>query len=233
MSSSTPFLTRSAAALALLLPVAAFAAGTVVSVDGKAALERGKQSMPAVDALEVQSGDTLNVSQQSKVELQFEDDSMFAIPGATSLRVDEFRMPAAGAGGKAVYTLMEGGFRTVTGRIGKSVKDQYELHTDLATVTVKGSSYTAMRCRTTCKASKPGLYVRAESGLITVASGAGKLELRPGQVGFVEAKDMMPVLVQSSPFNDPKFASGFDFGDRIETTNEPPRIEQEPPASPS
>jgi hypothetical protein len=224
---------RSAVLVALLAPILAMAQGTVVAVDGKAELARGSQTMPAVDALEVRPGDTLNVSAQSKVELQLADDSVFAIPGAATLRIDEFRMPTAQAGGKAVYTLVEGGFRTVTGRVGKSTKDEYAVNTDLATITVRGSAYTAMRCRVSCKGAKAGLYVRAESGVITVGNGAGRLVLQPGQVAFVEAKDAAPKLVQNSPFNDPIFASAFDFSDRIETTNEPPRIEQENPASPS
>lgn len=224
---------RSAALVAVLAPTMAFAEGTVVAVDGKAQLERGKETMPAVDALEVRAGDTLSVSAQSKVELQLADDSVFAIPGAATLRIDEFRMPTAQAGGKATYTLVEGGFRTVTGRVGKSTKDEYAVNTDLATVTVRGSAYTAMRCRVACKGAKAGFYVRAESGVITVGNGAGKLVLQPGQVAFVEARDSAPKLVQNSPFNDPIFASAFDFSDRIETTNEPPRIERENPASPS
>lgn len=224
---------RSAAFVALLTPVLVLAEGTVVAVDGKAQVQRGKEAIPAVDALEVRAGDTLSVSAQSKVELQLADDSVFAIPGAATLRVDEFRLPSAQAGGKAVYTLVEGGFRTVTGRVGKSAKDEYVVNTDLASITVKGSAYTAMRCRVSCKGAKAGLYVRAESGVITVGNGAGKLALQPGQVAFVESKDAAPKLVQNSPFNDPIFASAFDFSDRIETTNEPPRIEQENPASPS
>ena len=228
-----PIYLRSAAAALLLAPALGWAEGSVVGIDGKAQVERGAQAMPAVEALEVRAGDTVSVSAQSKVELQFADDSVFAIPGAASLRIDEFRLPTKQAGGKAVYTLVEGGFRTVTGLVGKGSRDEYAVNTDLATITVKGSAYTAMRCRVACKGSKPGLYVRSESGVITVGNGAGKLVLQPGQVAFVESKDGAPKLVQNSPFNDPIFASAFDFSDRIETTNEPPRIEQENPASPS
>ena len=96
---------------ALALPLAASAGGAVVSIDGKAALERGQQSFNVVEALPVEAGDTLTVKAQSKVQLQFDDDSLFTIPGAAVVRVDTFDLPKAGPG-KAVYTLVDGGLRT-------------------------------------------------------------------------------------------------------------------------
>jgi hypothetical protein len=223
---------RACALAALLLPLAVAADGAVVSIDGKAELERGKDMVNVVAALPIQPGDTLRVQKQSKVQLQFDDDSLFTIPGAAVLRVDAFEAPKKGPG-KAVYTLVDGGLRTITGRVSKNPQDVYELHTDLATVTVKGSGYTALRCRSTCAGQKAGLYVKAEKGLITVANGNGKLNLRPGEVAYVESAQSAPVRVQNSPFLDPVFASAFAFEDVLEGAGEPPRIEQETPVSPS
>ena len=220
-----------AATVLLALPALAAASGAVVSIEGKAALERGKESLNVVEALPVQPGDTLTVRPQSKVQLQFDDDSLFTVPGAAVLRVDAFDHPKAGPG-KAVYTLVDGGLRTITGRISKNAQDTYELHTDLATITVKGSAYAAVRCRKACAGAKPGLYVRADKGLITVGNGAGKLQLRPGEVGYVESPEAAPTRVQQSPFLDPVFASGFTFEDRLEGVGDPPRIEPETPVSP-
>ncbi len=222
------------AAPLLLLPLAAHAAGAVVSVEGKAALERGQATLNVVEALPVEAGDTLTVRAQSKVQLQFDDDSLFTIPGAAVMRVDAFELPAKNAPGpgRAVYTLVDGGLRTITGRISKNPQDVYELHTDLAVVTVRGSAYAAVRCRKACAGAKPGLYVRSEKGQITVANETGKLQLRPGEVGFVEAPGSAPRRVDTSPFLDPVFASGYRFDQRLEGAGEPPRIEPETPVSP-
>lgn len=220
------------AALLALLPLAAGAQGAVTSLEGKAAVERGKQTVDVVEALPVQAGDTLRVQKQSKVQLQFDDDSLFTIPGAAVLRVDAFEAPEKGPG-RAVYTLVDGGLRTITGRVGKNPQDVYQLHSDLATVTVRGSAYTALRCRSTCAGQKPGLYVKAEKGLITVANAQGKLNLRPGEVAYVASVETAPVRVQNSPFLDPVFASAFAFDEVIEGVGEPQRIEQETPVSPS
>jgi hypothetical protein len=216
----------------LLLPALAAADGAVVAIEGKAALERGAQSLNVVEALPVQAGDTLTVRAQSKVQLQFDDDSLYAIPGASVLRVDAFEFPKQGPG-KAVYTLVDGGLRAITGRIGKNAQDVYELHSDLATVTVKGSAYTAVRCRKLCADAVPGLYVRSEKGLIIVTNGAGTLQLRPGEIAYVQSPESAPIRTRESPFLDPVFASGFTFEEVIETGREPDRIEQDLPASPS
>jgi hypothetical protein len=220
-----------AAALAAL-PLCASAGGTVIAVEGKAALARNPARVIVVEALPVQAGDTLAVQRQSKVQLQFDDDSLFSVPGPATFRIDAFDAPKAGPG-RAVYTLVEGGVRTVTGRIGKRAQDVYELHTDLATITVKGSAYAAVRCRTQCAGARPGLYVRADQGLITVTNGAGTLQVRPGETGYVESPQSAPVRSPNSPFLDPVFASGFSFEERIDTGKEPQRIEQESPVSPS
>lgn len=216
---------------ALALPLYAGAGGTVTSADGKASVERAGNKVAVAPALPIEAGDTLSVTAQSKVEVQFDDDSLFAIPGPAVLRVDEFNLPKSGPG-RAVYTLVDGGVRTVTGRISKNPGDVYELHTDLAIVTVKGSAYTALRCRGKCAGMKPGLYVRAERGQITVANGRGKLILLPGQTAFVEAPGAAPAPAKESPFADPVFASGFAFSETLEGGREPPRIEKEPPVSP-
>jgi len=216
---------------AMVLPLAATAGGAVVSVAGKAALERGQTSLNVVEALPVEAGDTLTVTSQSKVQLQFDDDSLFTIPGAAVLRVDAFDLPKSGPG-RAVYTLVDGGLRTITGRISKNAQDIYELHTDLATVTVKGSAYAAARCRKACAGAQPGLYVRSDKGQITIANANGKLALRPGQIGFVGENPGAPALAKDSPFLDPVFASGYAFEDRLDGVGEPPRIEQESPVSP-
>jgi hypothetical protein len=219
------------AAALLLTPFVAAADGAVVSVTGKASLERGKEKLTVVEALNIQPADTLTVAAQSKVQAQFDDDSLFVIPGAAVFRVDTFDLPKTGPG-KAIYTLVDGGLRTITGRISKNAQDVYELHTDLATVTVKGSAYAAVRCRSQCAGAKAGLYVRADKGLITVGNGAGKLQLRPGEVGYVESPEAAPRRVEQSPFLDPVFAAPYTFDDRLEG-DEPNRIEQEPPVSPS
>lgn len=214
---------------------AAFAGGaTVVKLDGDAVVERKGTRVPLAVAMPVYSGDTLNVADQAVAQLRFEDDSVFVVPGAARLRVDVFTMPTQGSGGKAVYTLVSGGLRTITGRVSKGGKDQYEMRSEEATITVAGSAYLAIRCQGVCaRKYKPGLYVRGESGVVAVANTAGRLRLHRGQTGYVANNTTLPLMVKRSPFDDPLIAAAYGIAAEYDTEVHPPRIEQEVPASPS
>lgn len=225
--------------LALILAVAApttvlAGGGTIVKLDGSAVIERKAAKVPAAESTPLYSGDTLNVADDAVAQLRFEDDSIFVIPGAAKLRVDTFTMPTRTAGGKAIYTLLSGGMRTATGSVSKGGRDQYELRTEEATITVAGSAYTALRCQDACaKTYKAGLYVKGESGVVFMTTAAGRLKLQRGQTGYAASSTSLATYVQVSPLNDPAATADFGFAIEFETEVHPPRIEQEPPASPS
>ena len=218
-------------ALVAATPMLAVAGGgTVVKLDGVASVERRSGKVPAKEATPLYSGDTLRVMDQGVAQLRFEDDSVFVVPGAATFRVDRFVMPFGGSGGTALYTLVEGSVRTITG----SIKGEYALRTDEATITVKGSAYKALLCKGACaKKYKGGLYVQAESGEITVTSGTGGMTLKRGMTGLAERHESAVVRVKVSPFDDPQFAAGFGVSTEFEVEVHPPRIEPEKPASKS
>lgn len=220
--------------LAAVLPATALAGGgTIVKLDGTAVIERKALRVPVSESTPIYSGDTLNVT-QGAVQLRFEDDSVFVVPGASRLRVDKFTAPAAAAGGQAMYTLVEGGLRTITGRVGKGARDRYELRTEEATLTVAGSAYMAIRCRGACaRKYKAGLYVRGESGKVFMTTTAGRLAVKRAQTGFTPDSGTLPVHVKTSPFDDPLIAAELGIAVEFDTEVHPPRIEQEASASPA
>ena len=217
---------------ALAAPAALAGGGTVVKLEGKATIERKGAKVIVAESTPVYSGDTLDVADNAAAQVRFEDDSVFVLPGVAKLRVDQFTMPVGNKGGKALYTLVEGGLRTITGRLSKN--GQYEMRTEEATITVAGSAYLAARCQGPCaRKYKPGLYVKGESGTITVTSAGGKLQVKRGQTVYVASNAELPVYVRVSPFDDPVFGAGFSFSTEFDAEIHPPRIEQEPVASPS
>jgi len=221
-------------ALAMAAPVAIAGGGTIVKLDGTAVIERKGTKVPVAESSPLYSGDTLSVAEQGIAQLRFEDDSVFVVPGAARLRVDAFAMPTPGAGGKALYTLVDGGLRTITGRVSKGGKDQYELRTEEATVTVKGSAYMALRCHGACaRKYRAGLYVKGESGIAILTTVAGQLKVKRGQVGYASDNKSLPAHVKVSPFNDPAITAAYDIDAEFDTEVHPQRIEQEVPASPS
>lgn len=219
---------------AAVAPAVLASGGTIVKLDGKAVIERRNLKVQVAPSTPIYSGDTLEVADDGIAQLLLEDDSVFVVPGAARLRIDTFAVAKPGAGGKAVYTLVNGGIRTITGRVSKGGDDQYELRADEGTITVAGSAYMAIRCQGACaRKHKAGLYVRGESGTITIANAAGKLNLRRGHTAYVANRDTLPAHVKTSPFDDPTISADFSLDAEFDTEVHPPRVEPELTPSPS
>ncbi|HUS23771.1 MAG TPA: FecR domain-containing protein [Candidatus Binatia bacterium] len=222
--------------MAVLPGLASAEGGIAIHVTPPVSVVRQGQPLPAEVGTIIAAGDVIKTGTGAGAQFRFDDNSAFAVPGGSELRVDEFRLPKQGRGGSALFALLRGGFRTITGLIGKARGDTYEVRTGLATIGVRGSAYSAYLCDAKCAAelrSKVGLYVKAEKGLIIVKNAQGQLSLRPGQIAFVADAGTQPVLVSTSPFDNPKFAAGFDIDIKSQMEVTPPRIEHERPGSPS
>ena len=230
---------RATGALFLTLLAVPFAVladgGTLVKLEGAASIEGRKgQTVPAAIGTRVASGQTLATAELTNAVVRFDDDSIFAVGEATNFKVERFQQPRGDRGGSAIFSLLRGGFRTITGLIGKAKDDTYETRTGVATIGVRGSRYGAVICRGQCpRQFQDGLWVKGEQGIIILANAAGRLELRAGQGGYVESEASAPVRVRVTPFDDPAFAANFSFDFDFGIEVEPPRIEPEPPASPS
>jgi hypothetical protein len=224
----------SALVLALISPLALAGGGTVVQLDGSASIDRKGGKVPVAESTPVYSGDTLNVADHSSAQVRFEDDSVFVVPGSSSFRVDKFAMGNGNAGGTALYTLLDGGVRTMTGKVGKGQGDRYELRTPEAIIGVQGTAFMAMRCTGSCaKKYREGLYVRTQSGTVLIGTTASKTTVKAGQTFYVKSKNDAAVKVSISPFDDPVLNAQFNVTTEFEAEIHPPRIEPEPVPSPS
>jgi len=198
--------------LLLISPIALAGGGTVVQLDGKANIVRKGSNVDVARSTPVYSGDTLKVADHSTAQVLFEDDSVFIVPGEATFRVDKFAMGGKDGGSTALYTLLEGGVRTMTGKVSKGQNDRYELRTPEAIIGVKGSAYLALRCTGPCaKKYKLGLYVRAQQGVIVIGTAKAKTNVKAGETFYVKSKDDVAVKVKASPFDDPVLNAQFNF----------------------
>ncbi|NNF67321.1 MAG: FecR domain-containing protein, partial [Gammaproteobacteria bacterium] len=157
----------------------------VVSPDGsRAALNKGST---------VQSGDTIITSANGRVQMRMEDGGLLALRPQTEFVIEEFNFPTAAGGTSAsngeprsFFALVKGGFRSITGAIGKADKSDYRVRTPVATIGIRGTDYTAVFCDAACPADmEQGLYVGVTDGGVTLANRGGSLDLNPGQFGHV------------------------------------------------
>jgi hypothetical protein len=177
----------------LLFSVPCFAqsAGSVVFVAGAAVIvAKDGQARPVVRGAEFYSGETIDTA-DGRVQLRFLDGASMSLQPATRFRIEDFRFVAqdgkAGADDRGIFSLIKGGFRTITGLIGKQRREQYRVDTVVATIGIRGTDYSA-------QLGDAGLSVSTFGGLVEVCSGAGCVQVGPGDTAVVPERDSRPLL---------------------------------------
>lgn len=99
---------------------------------------------------EVSEGDLLLTSKDSYAQVVMNDGTKMTLRPNSNLKIESYKFktdaPQADA---AVFRLLKGGFRTVTGLIGKrGNKDAYQLRAAAATIGIRGTDFTSRLCAT-------------------------------------------------------------------------------------
>jgi hypothetical protein len=84
----------------------------------------------------------------------------------------------------AIFGLLQGGFRSVTGWIGKLGKNNYQVKTQIATVGIRGTDHETYVLPKGSSEGEPGLYDRVYEGGTIIRSDAGQVEVAPNRAGF-------------------------------------------------
>ena len=165
---------------------AAFAqAGKVVFAIGDVTAVRGAARVPLAAGSPIEAGDTIVTAAQSHAQLRFSDDALVALKPDSEFRIERYNF-AGGQDGMeiAVFRLVKGGFRTLTGQIGKLSGDRYQLLTTQATIGIRGTHYQVQicapeQCLNGNTAARSGMYGAVYDGRIAVANafGAGEFGL--------------------------------------------------------
>jgi hypothetical protein len=119
---------------------------------GDVVVARGPAEIRATTGTEVQSGDTIRVGAASNAQIRLSDESIVGLRPGTVFRVDEFIYSGQADGNeRSLFTLLKGGFRTVTGAIGRlHSRERYAVRTPTATIGIRGTHYTVVHCDDDC-----------------------------------------------------------------------------------
>jgi hypothetical protein len=161
----------------LTLPGAVWAAKAPIGIVLLAVGEVSAQGADGVSRAlkrrsEIFEGDTLSVEQGARTQLRFSDGSLLSLPESSQFRVDEYRFNADEPDGeRAIYTLLKGGMRTLTGAIGKKDPQSYRVNTPVATIGIRGTAYHAYLQR--LPSGEFRLFGGVKHGLIVVENAGG------------------------------------------------------------
>lgn len=198
----------------------ALAAGTVAQLAGTLSVKRADGSVRILSTKsEVLQGDTLQTEKDSYARIKFTDGGEITLKPNSQMTVQEYKFATAKpAEDGAVFSLLRGGMRAVTGLIGKrGDQDAYSMKTNTATIGIRGTTFDADDCKTTaCRKAageahsgegaagneathEAGVYVSVRDGEVLVTNSAGSMRLAAGQFGFIAAATVKPQVLPGDP----------------------------------
>ena len=177
-------------ALTVNFAFAQTAGKVLLSVGDVSVVRGGERSRLAAGAL-VGAGDSVVTGADSYAQIRFSDDALVALKPDTEFRIERFNFTGKQDGSEAaVFRLVRGGFRTLTGQIGKLNRDQYQVLTTQATIGIRGTHYqvqicAAGQCRNRGAEVGSGMYGGAYEGGVVVANGFGSGEFGADEFFYV------------------------------------------------
>lgn len=209
-------------ALLLLFGSAAQAAdkaGDITLLTGRAtaATEQG-DIRPLSKGGEVYPGEILSTGPNTYLNVKFTDGGRTLIRPNSRFQIAEYRFSQSRGsrgrddtdrsveqetGGNAVFRLLKGGFRAITGLIGRDNKENYKVRTPVATIGIRGTDFEARLCAGDCFDIDPmprdGLYAGVFEGGINLQNGAGTFQRDAGQFGYVGGFSKQPQGLKRRP----------------------------------
>ena len=200
-----------AAALALACAcgsVYAAVAGHVQFVYGTVQLTSGAGKAHAIQKGDaVNEGDTLTTAPAASAQISMEDGGFIAVRPDTSLKFDSFRFAGKQDGSEqSFFSLFKGGFRAITGLIGRINKANYRITTPFATLGIRGTDHEILVVApgsAMALLAPIGTYNKVNLGETTLTTGKGTISILPNQMGYAGGADQMPQL---QPLNSRLFS---------------------------
>src|SRR6266513_837719 len=181
-------------------------AGRFLLAVGDVLVARGQAEIRAATGTLVQSGDTIHVGPASNAQIRLADESIVGLRPGTIFRLDEFAYSGQGDGNeRSLFTLLKGGFRTVTGAIGRlHSREHYAVRTPTATIGIRGTHYTVVHCDNDCGGAQRGsisngTYGGVTDGRIEVVNQTGEHEFAANTFFYVATANTAPQNLIAPP----------------------------------
>ncbi|MBS4097682.1 MAG: FecR domain-containing protein [Sulfuricella sp.] len=190
-------------------------AGRVMFIAGYAEAQRSGITRPLVKGDPVCAGDALLTAKDALVQLRMADGGTILLRADSQLTIEAFAYRGVEDGSeRSLLALAKGGFRAITGAIGRLHKDAYGIRTPNATVGIRGTDHETYFVPVPppgqTAPAEPGTYNRVISGATVLQTESGKLTIGPKQIGFAGLRGAPPLLLDTPPaiFGDPTAKTG-------------------------
>ncbi len=134
---------------------------------------------------------TITTAAQSFAVLKFEDGTAVLLKENTAFQLQNYTYnPKAPENANAIFNLVRGGLRMITGLVTSRNRDALKVATPLATIGIRGTEFIA-------ELVNP-LYLQVINGVISVTNGAGTVLFSIGQTAVVSSSTTLGGLVPMS-----------------------------------
>jgi len=195
------------------------AAAEIVKLVGRAsaATEQG-DIRPLSQGNPVNTGETVVTAPASFVRMKLSDGGYILLRPSTRFQIAQYKYTDSADDSVGLFNLLKGGFRAVTGTIGKRNKNAVSYRTAVATIGIRGTDLEAIDCTDGCPDLAtdidPGLYFKTHAGEIDVAgkqfpAGTGGFKPVTGDPTAIKfASDKNPLNNDPTPTADPNECGG-------------------------
>jgi hypothetical protein len=223
-------------------------AGAVTFATGTVTAER-QPAAPLSKGDTVLAEDFVITGDASRAQLLMIDDAKIAIRPNSRVQIEEYVYASTeSTAGPAVVTsednssvlnLVKGGFRTITGAIGKEDPADYEVRTAVGVLGIRGTDFVVLLCGGDCDTAPgvtpgavvpDGLYLWVIDGSIVFSNEVATIELSAGEYAYIPFDTRQPTRLDTAPavFVDD---TDFRFGDDLDGDGIPdPPDDAAPPA---
>lgn len=152
---------------------------TVVGADGR--------TRPAARGTEVDTGDTVRTQDNGRVQVRMADGAYISLQPNTEFGIKNYRFEGKADGSEnALYSLLKGAMRTVTGLIGRVNRNRYLVSTPTATVGIRGTGGLIQVL------NDGATLVQGTSGIWFLANPAGTIDIPAGVAGIAPVDPKQP-----------------------------------------
>jgi hypothetical protein len=167
-------------------------AGKVIFSFGKGLIKGSDNKLRALKKGAIlKSGDEIITKSKTRTQIKLRDGSFFSLKPNTRFKIKSFVYNQPKKVNKSFFDLVRGGFRALTGLIGKRNKSAYRVNTPVATIGIRGTDYDILIIPPQ-KGKPTQLVTYTNSGAISLTNRAGTQIFNKGQSGFVPSRSLAP-----------------------------------------
>lgn len=169
-------------------------------------IDAAGQSHALVKGAAVGEGEMLVSAKGAMAQIKMLDGGIIALRPDTQMKFDSFRYTGRQDGSEHSFTsLLKGGFRAITGVIGRVNKTNYRITTPASTIGIRGTDHETMVVLADSGINAPtGTYNRVNAGETSITTERGTVFVLPNQMGFAGSANDLPRL---QPVNSTLFTS--------------------------